>query len=479
MSSELSNLALGGAFTTVATRRDLGPSGASTTYAPPSPKPKKPTHFPDGVREYVQRCFANENALRGITHDELQERLKAVINDAAARGVIDSIDWATKPLPHELILRERHAAIAIPYPNTGANVLAGRTQSFPANTVNPNKRKSSDMLDEVVFEPPWRKVKAAGSENRLELQASAPPKPASGSSEKKQRKSKNGINANVSKSGVKELEKRRQRFGVDAAGDLSPNGSLREDSPAAMQGPVVGTCEILEKRYFRLTSAPKPETVRPLRVLEKTLDLLKEKWKTEYNYSYICDQFKSMRQDLTVQHIKNAFTVNVYETHAHIALQRGDLGEYNQCQTQLRALYKQGLGGRPAEFLAYRILYFIYTGNRTDMSDLLASISPADRKIPAVKHALDVRSALALGNYHRFFQLYLEAPNMGPYLMDMFLVRERLSAMTNISKAYAMSSTFLNQPSVADELADINLTCHLRSSKKSLLLKTRTSVLDS
>ena len=175
--------------------------------------------------------------------------------------------------------------------------------------------------------------------------------------------------------------------------------------------------------------------VRPLEVLEKTLDLLKKKWRKENNYSYICDQFKSLRQDLTVQHIKTQFTVNVYEIHARIALEKGDLSEYNQCQTQLRALYSQHLGGHPMEFKAYRILYFIHTCNRTDMNDVLADLTPAEKKDAAVKHALDARSALALGNYHRFFQLYLDTPNMGAYLMDMFVGRERLAALTNICKA--------------------------------------------
>ncbi|EER40168.1 SAC3/GANP domain-containing protein [Histoplasma capsulatum H143] len=166
------------------------------------------------------------------------------------------------------------------------------------------------------------------------------------------------------------------------------------------------------------------------------LDLLKKKWRLENNYTYVCDQFKSMRQDLTVQHIKNEFTVNVYEIHARIALEKGDLGEYNQCQTQLRALYSQNLGGHPMEFMAYRILYFIHTRNRTAINDALADLTPADKLDPAVKHALDVRSALALGNYHKFFQLYLDTPNMGAYLMDMFVDRERLAALACICKVY-------------------------------------------
>jgi hypothetical protein len=80
---------------------------------------------------------------------------------------------------------------------------------------------------------------------------------------------------------------------------------------------VIGTSTKLEKQYLRLTSvsplrlffnsvftsfkAPDPTTVRPLHILKQTLGLLKEKWKNEQNYTYICDQFKSMRQDLTVR----------------------------------------------------------------------------------------------------------------------------------------------------------------------------------
>jgi SAC3 family protein LENG8/THP3 len=69
---------------------------------------------------------------------------------------------------------------------------------------------------------------------------------------------------------------------------------------------VIGTCQKLEKDYFRLTSAPIPSTVRPEDVLREALMLLKKKWESSsVEYVYMCSQFKSIRQDLTVQHIQN------------------------------------------------------------------------------------------------------------------------------------------------------------------------------
>ncbi|OLL26432.1 THP3 protein [Neolecta irregularis DAH-3] len=212
---------------------------------------------------------------------------------------------------------------------------------------------------------------------------------------------------------------------------------------------IVGRCQTLEKRYLRLTSAPDPETVRPLPILKKTLDLLKKKWRKESNYAYICDQFKSLRQDLTVQRIKNEFTVTVYELHARVALEKGDLGEYNQCQTQLVSLYEHGLKGNQFEFLAYRILYLLHTRNHADVNDILSKLTPVEKSDPAILHALEVRSALATSNYHRFFSLYLNAPNMGGYLMDCFIVRERVNALCTMCKAYR---PYLTVRFIADEL---------------------------
>lgn len=228
-------------------------------------------------------------------------------------------------------------------------------------------------------------------------------------------------------------EQRLKRFENDRSANT--NNTNLPSSHSDPTKPVVGYSTTLEKKYLRLTSEPDPASVRPLPVLKQTLELLKKKWKQEQDYSYICDQFKSMRQDLTVQHIQNDFTVLVYEIHARIALERSDLGEYNQCQTQLKVLYSKGIPGHSQEFLAYRILYLLHTSNYSDLSDITLEIEEQKERgplDPAISHALKVYKAMTTNNYHRFFKLYVDAPNMGGYLMDSFVHRERLAALSRM-----------------------------------------------
>ncbi|KAL9001502.1 MAG: hypothetical protein Q9169_000077 [Polycauliona sp. 2 TL-2023] len=430
------------AFTTVAVRRDFGnhhraestqsssTSPVASTTGSTNPPDKGKRDWPPPVRSYVQRSFADGNILPDVHRQEMEIKLKQVISQSVEAGTLATIDWDNLPLPQVMIQNERRHAHQSPFPSIspvqkGHSILTNETKS--------NKRKSVELepSDDIGSRSvPWRQSPAR---DNFESRVSYPDK-----------RPRNGPGLdNASSKSNQAPEARKKRFQGFLSGN-SPAVSTRpwrssvthEVEPTEPKGPIVGRCQDLEKKYFRLTSAPNPDTVRPLHVLEKTLDHLKKKWRRENKYPYICDQFKSLRQDLTVQRIKTSFTVDAYEIHARIALEEGDLSEYNQCQTQLRALYAQNLGGHPFEFLAYRILYFLHTSNRTDMNDVLADLTPTEKRHPAVKHALDARSALALGNYHRFFQLYLDTPNMGAYLMDMFVGRERLAALSAVCRAY-------------------------------------------
>ncbi|CCG83630.1 UPF0666 protein C2A9.11c [Taphrina deformans PYCC 5710] len=357
----------------------------------------KKTEWPDALKTYVGKAF--ENVL-DADRPALEEFLKSMITKAFESSSVWTTDWAKEPLP---ILSQ---TVSRPHEN-GHFFLSGRTSdvSFQndQSSVSKAKRKKSR------FDVP--EIPAAGLAGDTDDQKA----------------------------------KRARRFedsAIKAAVSSVPMSStinlgFSEGVPDYDEFTIIGHATKLEKSYLRLTSAPDPGTVRPLPVLKDALELLKRKWKEDANYAYICDQFKSLRQDLTVQRIKNEFTITVYEIHARIALEKSDLGEYNQCQTQLQTLYKQMPDtGHPLEFLAYRILYMLHTRNLTEINTVLVNMTLALRQDPSIAHALSVRKSLACNNYPRLFKLYLEAPNMSGYLMDNFIDRERVSAMAIVCRAY-------------------------------------------
>ena len=232
---------------------------------------------------------------------------------------------------------------------------------------------------------------------------------------------------------------------------VDDNATLEEKEVAWDTFTVKGASEALEKSYFRLTSAPDPATVRPSAVLERALAHVLAKHEAERDYFWTCDQLKAMRQDLTVQRIRSALTVRVYEEHARLAVLNADVVNYNQCATQLLELYRSDLEGCKAEFAAYRVLYCLATSDlnaarHVDTLNALKTVccgAQADELMtqPCVRHALDVRKAVYANAYVTLWRLARESHNLNAVFVEQILEKCRFAALNTLVRSYRPSLT--------------------------------------
>ena len=290
---------------------------------------------------------------------------------------------------------------------------------------------------------------------------------------------------------------RAQRFAREAVQFASDIANAKGRGTPTMQemkmrdAAAVGTNESLEKTYLRLTEAPSMATVRPPRVLARALNMVKAKWDANRDYEYAKDQLKSIRQDLTVQHVRDGALVReTYQTHARVALECSDLAEYNQCQAVLKTLHanlledalaanarrgetstspsgkkKKKSSSRKrlaserdgdddedtdanadalediAEFAAYRLIYAAGAGSKSERSAALArelrDVPDALRRHAFVSHAISACETLASSNFHRFFALRTTAPRMSARLMDIIAPSVRFDAARALLRAHA------------------------------------------
>mmetsp|Transcript_10302 Transcript_10302/g.15489 ORF Transcript_10302/g.15489 Transcript_10302/m.15489 type:complete len:509 (-) Transcript_10302:757-2283(-) len=343
------------------------PPSPSAEQPPPTPSPSKKKKkeenefWPPALRKYVERAF--ESCKTQEERIGTETYLKQKIQDTMHAETVWSYDWENEPLP----LEGQHFG-----PKSGEkrkrNQALKKKGKREETSEKPKKKK--EYLHHYSVETEEERKKISERENRFRSCTRKP----------------------------------------------SFMGSLESNTI------IKGTCTNLEKKYLRLTTAADPSLIRPERILKESVEMIKRKWKArEVDYQYVCEQFKSIRQDLTVQHIKNPFTVKVYEMHARLAIENGDIGEYNQCQTQLTPLYASGIQGNRAEFTAYAILYFSLKNNYEALGSFLKKIPDDLRRDTSVKYALETHRAYTTRNFYRFFKLLKTTPHLNSYIINMFI----------------------------------------------------------
>ncbi|CAD8108227.1 unnamed protein product [Paramecium primaurelia] len=384
------------------------------------------------VKQYVERAF---NKCQSDDERNIMEQLlKATITEAKRKNEYTTRDWSKFPLPtlqRENQIRTQFLSSNLPIKQSTAMALSslGQTSKFGA----PSQAQPSGPAQKITASTNMHNLKSL-YDQMIQQQVES-------------------INQN-------HMKNKKIDYSMDLAilqiGKLQPNATTQikqqqkqlkkrieeEDQIIETNMKIIGTCEDLEKPYFRLTGLPDPNMIRPEHILKKALVQLLDKWKNcQADYNFIIEQFRSIRQDLLVQHIENRFTVQVYEENARICLECGDFPRYESCWTMLVDLYEMisisegkdvNLIGNKVEFDSYRIFYLTMLNKQ----DQLVKILHQNLDDQRIKFALGLRESFKCGNYVKLFKDYKESSETMGSIINHFLVRIRVRALKQIVKTY-------------------------------------------
>jgi hypothetical protein len=72
------------------------------------------------------------------------------------------------------------------------------------------------------------------------------------------------------------------------------------------------------------------------------------------------------------------------------------------------------------------------------ITTLLSDLTSDQKEDPTIQHAIQVRAAYAIHNYHVLFKLYSSAPLYSKYLMELFVEKARIQGLLILIKRYLL-----------------------------------------
>ncbi|XP_011090907.1 SAC3 family protein B isoform X2 [Sesamum indicum] len=228
------------------------------------------------------------------------------------------------------------------------------------------------------------------------------------------------------------------------------------------------TSEFLAVKKYNRTAEREAELIRPMPVLQKTMDYLLNLLDEPYNdrflglYNFLWDRMRAIRMDLRMQHIFNLEAITMLEQmiRLHIIAMH-ELCEYtkgegfsegfdahlnieqmNKTSVELFQLYddhrKKGITvPSEREFRGYYALLKLdkHPGYKVEPAELsldLAKMTPEMRQTPEVLFARDVARACRTGNFIAFFRLAHKASYLQACLMHAHFSKLRTQALASL-----------------------------------------------
>ncbi|KAL8688656.1 MAG: hypothetical protein Q9218_005488 [Villophora microphyllina] len=118
-------------------------SSSTSTPAPTGQTEKGKRDWPPQLRNYVQRSFTEENILLGISHAEMESRLKEIITHSVQAGTLTTVDWDNLQLPQSMIQTDRDQRNVFSVLPLQGNSFAS-LQSHDMSTVSPVNPLTTD-----------------------------------------------------------------------------------------------------------------------------------------------------------------------------------------------------------------------------------------------------------------------------------------------------------------------------------------------
>ncbi|XP_027769126.1 SAC3 family protein B isoform X4 [Solanum pennellii] len=262
---------------------------------------------------------------------------------------------------------------------------------------------------------------------------------------------------------------------IGSCPDMCPESERAErerkgdlDQYERLDGDRNQTSKLLAVKKYTRTAEREAVLIRPMPILQKTMDYLLNLLEQPYGesflrlYNFLWDRMRAIRMDLRMQHMFNSEAINMLEQmirlhilamHELCEYTRGDgfsegfdahlnIEQMNKTSVELFQLYddhrKRGINVETErEFRGYYALLKLdkHPGYKVEPAELsldLAKMAPDMRQTPEVLFARDVARACRTGNFIAFFRLARRASYLQACLMHAHFSKLRTQALASL-----------------------------------------------